>query len=185
MGFQKRAVEQNRADRCNHSHLMITILINCSNSLAGEDLYNKLSLVDMAGSDHPTMEEASGERLTELLHVNKSLSAVGDVLSALTAKKEYIPYTNSRLAQILSDSLGFDSKTLIIVHITLSCADVQETISSLSFSTRVGNIELSLGNRDTIKKLRDVANEAHKEFYENEKEVFELSLEVMGLKRGI
>jgi hypothetical protein len=102
MGFQKCVVEQNSADRCNHSHLMITILINCSNSLAGEDLYNKLSLVDMAGSDRPTMEEASGERLTELLHVNKSLSVVGDALSSSTAKKEYIPYKNSRLMRILS-----------------------------------------------------------------------------------
>ena len=102
----------------------------------------------------------------------------------MTAKKEYIPHTNLRLTQILSDSLGFDSKTLIIVHITLSYADVQKTIFSLSFATRVQNIELSLGNRDTIKKWRDVANEARKEFYEKEKEVSELSLEVMGLKRG-
>lgn len=185
MGFQKRGLEHNSADRCNHSHLMVTIHINYSNSLAGEDLYSKLSLVDMAGSDRLTTEEASGERLTELLHVNKSLSAVGDVLSALTAKKEYIPYTNSRLTQILSDSLGFDSKTLIIVHITPSYADVQETISSLSFAARVRNIELSLGNRDTIKKWRDVANEARKELYEKEKEVSELSLEVMGLKKAL
>ena len=92
----------------------------------------------MVGSDRLTREEASGEWFKELLHVNKSLSAVGDALSSLTTKKEYIPYTNSRLTQILSDSMEFDSKTLIIVHITPIYADVQETLktTSLSFKGR-------------------------------------------------
>eukprot|EP01018_Ginkgo_biloba_P002957 Gb_34369 [translate_table: standard] len=184
-GLQNRGMGSDNSEWRNCSHLIVTIHIHYSNTLAEEDLYSKLSLVDMAGSERLPKEEASGDRITELLHVSKSLSAVGDVISALSTKKEYIPYANSRLTQILSDSLGYNSKTLIILHISPSPTDVQETISSLSFAARVRNVELSLGNRDTIKKWRDVANETRKELYEKEKEVSELSLEVMGLKKAL
>lgn len=164
------------------SHLVITIHIQYSNWVTREDHYSKLSLVDLPGSECLLMEDASGDDVKDFLHVSKSLSALGDVLSALTSKKETVPYENSRLTRILADSLGGNSKTLLIVHVCPNAANLADTFSALNFSARARNVELSLGNRDTIKKWRDVANDSRKELYEKEKEVHDLRQEVIKLK---
>ncbi|XP_057862151.1 kinesin-like protein KIN-14L isoform X2 [Cryptomeria japonica] len=182
--LQNRGMNNLKTAQHKHSHLVVTIHIHCSSSLTGQSHYSKLSLVDLAGSER-LPEEASGEHLTELLHVNKSLSALGDVVSALTGKKDHVPYGNSRLTQILSDSLGGDSKTLIITNVSPSCADIRETISSLNFAARARNVELSLGNRDTIKKWRDMANDARKEMYEKEMQVSDAREEIIRLKKQL
>ncbi|KAJ7559928.1 hypothetical protein O6H91_04G107000 [Diphasiastrum complanatum] len=184
MGMQNRAVDAVKTERASRSHLVLTAHVQFFSSISGIKQYSKLSLVDMAGSERLSSSEA-GNRLTESLHVHKSLSALGDVVSSLTAKKEHIPYGNSKLTQILSDSLGGNSKTLIIVNLSPSYADMQETLSSLNFAARARNVELSLGSRDTIKKWRDVANEARKEVLEKEKEVSGLQQEVFNLKKTL
>lgn len=177
---------QNRAkDAVNHTHLVLTIHIHYTNSFSGENHYSKLSMVDMAASERLSKDEVTGDRLTELLHLNKSFSALGDVLSALTAKKDYVPYANSKLTQTLADSLGGDAKTLLIVNLSPSQTDIQETLASLHFAARARNVELSLGNRDTIKKWRDMANEARKELYEKEKELNETQQEKIELQKTL
>ncbi|GLT33685.1 hypothetical protein SLA2020_082490 [Shorea laevis] len=183
-----RAAFQNRGSdilKFNVSHLVIMVHIYYNNLITGENSYSKLSLVDLAGSEGQILEEDSGERVTDLLHVMKSLSALGDVLSSLTSKKDVVPYGNSMLTNLLADSLGGRSKTLMIVNICPDAANLSETVSSLNFSSRARNAVLSLGNRDTIKKWRDIANDARKELYEKEKETQDLKQEVMGLKQGL
>ncbi|KAF2283907.1 hypothetical protein GH714_017111 [Hevea brasiliensis] len=98
--FQSRG---NDTSKFNVSHLIITIHIYYHNLISGENLYSKLSLVDLAGSDGLITEDDSGERVTDLLHVMKSLSALGDVLSSLTSRKDVIPYENSMLTTLLAD----------------------------------------------------------------------------------
>ncbi|XP_057492664.1 kinesin-like protein KIN-14B [Actinidia eriantha] len=179
---------QNRGNdllKFNFSHLIITIHIYYNNVITGENLYSKLSLVDLAGSTSLTVEDDGGERGTDLLHVMKSLSALGDVLSSLTSKKNTVPYENSILTKVLSDSLGGSSKTLMIVNVCPNLSNLSETLSSLNFSSRARNAELSLGNRDTIKKWRDVANDARKELYEKEKEINDLKQEGLALKQAL
>lgn len=185
LGIQNRGMDAMNIEQSSHSHLVVTIHIHLSSSLSGECQYSKLSLVDLARSESLPKGEASGDRLKELLHVNKTLSALGDVVFALTSKKDHVPYDNSRLTQILSDSLGGDSKTLIIVNVSPSPEEVQETISSLNFAARARNVELSLGNHDTMKKWRDVANEARKEIYGKEKEISEARQEIMRLEKAL
>ncbi|MBA0715942.1 hypothetical protein Golax_014816, partial [Gossypium laxum] len=180
--FQSR---ESDTSKFNVSHLIIMVHIYYSNVISGENSYSKLSLIDLAGSDGQILEEDSGERVTDLLHVMKSLSALGDVLSSLTSKKDNIPYENSMLTNILADSLGGNSKSLMIVNICPNAANLSETLSSLNFAARARNSVLSLGNRDTIKKWRDFANDARKELYEKEKEIQDLKQEVLGLKQEL
>lgn len=182
VAFQNRGTD---LLKFNFSHLIVSIHIYYNNLISGENLYSKLSLVDLAGSANLNLEDDGGERATDLLHVMKSLSALGDVLSSLTSKKDTVPYENSMLTKVLADSLGGSSKTLMIVNVCPNLSNLSETLSSLNFSARARNAVLSLGNRDTIKKWRDVANDARKDLYEKEKEFNDLKQEVLALKQAL
>ncbi|XP_074587966.1 kinesin-like protein KIN-14L [Curcuma longa] len=182
VALQSRGTDSSKAIM---SHLIVTIHIHYSNWVIGETLYSKLSLVDLPGSECFMVKNTTGDHLTNFLHVSKSLSALGDVLNSLTTKKESIPFENSRMTQILSDSLGGSSKTLLIAHVCSDASNLSETLSTLNFSARARNAELSLGNRDTIKKWKDVANDSRKELYEKEKEILDLRNEVMELKLAL
>ncbi|CAN4126770.1 unnamed protein product [Withania somnifera] len=185
------------------SHLIVTVHIHYTNLITAETSYSKLSLVDLAGSES-TVEEDSGEHATELLHVMKSLSALGDVLNSLTSKKDIAPYGNSTLTKVLADSLAIftlicswtraclikgrvrgSAKTLLIVNVCPNASNLSETLSSLTFSARARNATLSLGNRDTIKKWRDIANDTRKELYDKEKVITDLKQEIVGLKQEL
>ncbi|KAE9450470.1 hypothetical protein C3L33_17632, partial [Rhododendron williamsianum] len=137
-----------------------------------------------------------------VLTVYVCICRLGDVLSSLTSKKEFIPYENSMLTKVLSDSLGGSAKTLMIVNVCPNLSNLSETLSSLNFSARARNAVLSLGNRDTIKKWRDVvssadlflilttgsdvlANDARKELYDKEKEINDLKQEVLALRKAL
>ena len=79
----------------------------------GAVLRGNLHLVDLAGSERVDRSEATGERLREAQHINKSLSALGDVIFSLAQKSQHVPYRNSKLTQVLQSSLGaFLSKVL-------------------------------------------------------------------------
>ncbi|XP_021728175.1 kinesin-like protein KIN-14B [Chenopodium quinoa] len=173
------------AQKFNVSHLIVTIHIFYNNAITGENLYSKLSLVDLAGSECLSTDNESGERVTEQLHAMHSLSALGDVLSSLTSKKDDVPYENSLLTKVLADSIGGSSKTLMIVNICPDVSNLPETLSSLNFSSRARSAVLSLGNRDTIKKWKDIANDARKELYEKEKETIDMKQEIMSLQQTV
>jgi kinesin family protein C2/C3 len=72
----------------------------------GAVLRGNLHLVDLAGSERVDRSEATGERLREAQHINKSLSALGDVIFSLAQKSQHVPYRNSKLTQVLQSSLG-------------------------------------------------------------------------------
>ncbi|WVZ81961.1 hypothetical protein U9M48_029284 [Paspalum notatum var. saurae] len=167
------------------SHLIITIHIHYRNYVTGEHLYSKLSIVDLPASECLLEDDPNRDNVTDILHVSKSLSALGDAFASLSAKKEPGLSGNSRITQILADSLGSSSKILLIVHVSPSASNLSRTLSTLSFSARARNAELSLGNRDTIKKWKDVANDSRKELHDKEKEVVDLRQEVLGLKHSL
>uniref|UniRef100_M8BIT3 Kinesin-4 n=1 Tax=Aegilops tauschii TaxID=37682 RepID=M8BIT3_AEGTA len=116
-----------------------------------------LHLVDLAGSERVERSEATGDRLKEAQHINKSLSALGDVIFALAQKNAHVPYRNSKLTQVLQSSLGGQAKTLMFVQINPDVESYSETISTLKFAERVSGVELGAArsNKDgkDIKEL--------------------------------
>ena len=78
----------------------------------------------------------------EAQHINLSLSALADVMAAAASKQSHIPYRNSKLTALLQESLGGDSKTLMLVHCRPTADNLQETICTLNFATRVRAVEL-------------------------------------------
>ncbi|OIV93026.1 hypothetical protein TanjilG_20688 [Lupinus angustifolius] len=142
-GSNARAVGSNNInEHSSRSHCMLCIMVRAKNLMNGECTKSKLWLVDLAGSERLARTDVQGERLKEAQNINRSLSALGDVISALAAKSSHIPYRNSKLTHLLQDSLGGDSKTLMFVQISPSDQDVGETLSSLNFATRVRGVEL-------------------------------------------
>ncbi|KAI4349981.1 hypothetical protein L6164_010514 [Bauhinia variegata] len=123
------------------SHCLLRVTVMGENLLSSQRTRSHLWLVDLAGSERVGRTEVEGERLKESQFINKSLSALGDVISALASKSAHIPYRNSRLTHILQSSLGGDCKTLMIVQVSPSARDLGETLCSLNFATRVRGIE--------------------------------------------
>ncbi|XP_062217052.1 kinesin-like protein KIN-14E [Phragmites australis] len=142
-GSNARAVGSNNVnEHSSRSHCMLCIMVRAKNLMSGECTSSKLWLVDLAGSERLAKTDVQGERLKEAQNINRSLAALGDVISALATKSSHIPYRNSKLTHLLQDSLGGDSKALMFVQISPSDNDVSETLSSLNFASRVRRIEL-------------------------------------------
>ncbi|XP_031281405.1 kinesin-like protein KIN-14Q isoform X2 [Pistacia vera] len=142
-GSNARAVGATNAnEHSSRSHCLHCVMVKGENLLNGEHTKSKLWLVDLAGSERVAKTEVQGERLKETQNINRSLSALGDVISALATKSPHIPFRNSKLTHLLQDSLGGDSKTLMFVQVSPSENDFSETLCSLNFASRVRGIEL-------------------------------------------
>ncbi|KAL1214469.1 Kinesin-like protein KIN-14Q [Cardamine amara subsp. amara] len=142
-GSNARAVGKTSAnEHSSRSHCIHCVMVKGENLLNGECTKSKLWLVDLAGSERVAKTEVQGERLKETQNINKSLSALGDVIFALANKSSHIPFRNSKLTHLLQDSLGGDSKTLMFVQISPNENDQSETLCSLNFASRVRGIEL-------------------------------------------
>uniref|UniRef100_A0A3P9ICE4 Kinesin-like protein n=1 Tax=Oryzias latipes TaxID=8090 RepID=A0A3P9ICE4_ORYLA len=149
------------------SHLIIVIMVESRNLTNGSISTGKLSLVDLAGSERAAKTGAKDHQLKEANSINKSLSALGDVISALSADLPHVPYRNSKLTQVMQDSLGGNAKTLMIVNISPSESNLDETLTSLIYATRVKAI--------TNNAQRNVES----------KEIAQLKEVIMKLKSGL
>ncbi|CAG2183302.1 unnamed protein product, partial [Oppiella nova] len=102
----------------------------------------KFNLVDLAGSERQSKTGTTGDRLKEAAKINLSLTSLSLVIAALTdSKATHIPYRNSKLTRILSDSLGGNSKTLLIACIGPAKVNIEESVSTLRFASTTKHIK--------------------------------------------
>ena len=127
------------------SHAIFTIIVECAevDELRGEHIrVGKLNLVDLAGSERQAKTGATGDRLKEATKINLSLSALGNVISALVdGKSQHIPYRDSKLTRLLQDSLGGNTKTVMCANCGPAGYNFDETISTLRYANRAKNIK--------------------------------------------
>ncbi|XP_026457507.1 kinesin-like protein KIN-14F [Papaver somniferum] len=159
-GQRNRAVSSTALnDRSSRSHSCLTVHVQGKDLTSGNTLRGCMHLVDLAGSERVNKSEVTGDRLKEALHINKSLSALGDVIASLAQKNAHVPYRNSKLTQLLQDSLGGQAKTLMFVHISPDPDAVLETLSTLKFAERVATVELGAAKSNTesgdVKELKE------------------------------
>lgn len=119
------------------SHLIFALFIEAFNRQTKKTSVGKLSFVDLAGSERVGKTGATADRLKEAQAINKSLSALGNVISALSTNEKFIPYRDNKLTQLLSDGLGGNAKTLMFVNLSPVDYNADESLSSLIYASRV------------------------------------------------
>eukprot|EP00899_Mesostigma_viride_P027230 jgi/Mesvir1/7692/Mv11657-RA.1 len=124
-------------EESSRSHSIFTITVSQKDLKDLTVKTGRLFLVDLAGSEMVSKTGARDQRLEEAKQINKSLSALGNVIKALTdGKSTYIPYRDSKLTRILQDSLGGSSRTALIICCSPSAYNFQESLSTCRFGNR-------------------------------------------------
>ncbi|XP_043196393.1 osmotic avoidance abnormal protein 3-like [Amphibalanus amphitrite] len=170
-GWNNRSVGETLMNKdSSRSHSIFTIFIEMitpakkpgakDNIRAG-----KLNLVDLAGSERQGKTGATGDRLKEATKINLSLSALGNVISALVdGKSKHIPYRDSKLTRLLQDSLGGNTKTMMVACLSPADNNYDETVSTLRYANRAKQIKnkpkINEDPKDTL--LREYAEEIKK-----------------------
>lgn len=132
----------NMNEHSSRSHLVFTLTIEQKNVQDRSVRVGKLHLIDLAGCEKVAKTGSSGDRLDEAKNINRSLSALGNVISALADKKTaHVPYRDSKLTRVLQESLGGNAKTSLIITCSPSSFNEQETTSTLRFGQRAKMIK--------------------------------------------
>lgn len=173
-------------DRSSRSHAVFTLYIKNYNEEKKCFVTSKINLVDLAGSEKLSLSKVSGNNAKEAIAINKSLSTLGIVIEKLAKRESHIPFRNSILTFLLSESLGGNSKTIMIATISPSEKFYNETLATLRYANSTKKIvnKVSVNQTDDlekIKKLEDIINRMTKERnvksngHGNSKEVEELT----------
>lgn len=128
------------------SHSVLIINLHKTNSKTQVKTTSRMVFVDLAGSEKIEKTKAEGLVLKQAQATNKSLLTLGVVIRALVEKKQHIPYRDSKLTRLLTDSLGGNSKTHLIVTCSPALYNIEETISTLRF----GNITQQIKNKPRV-----------------------------------
>ncbi|KAI7755406.1 hypothetical protein M8C21_005574 [Ambrosia artemisiifolia] len=152
----------NMNNQSSRSHAIFTITLeqmskpNSNDSMCDEYLCAKLHLVDLAGSERAKRTGSDGMRFKEGVHINKGLLALGNVISALGDEKKrkegaHVPYRDSKLTRLLQDSLGGNSRTVMIACVSPADINAEETLNTLKYANRARNIQNKpVVNRDPV-----------------------------------
>lgn len=138
-------------EHSSRSHMVLIVHVN--SGLDGVPS-NKgtLYLVDLAGSERVRKSNVGGQELKEAGYINKSLSALGNVMEALDRKASHVPYRDSKLTYLLQNSLGGNSRTMMIVAVCPMDITCDESLHALQFATRVRRIQIGAAQRNVTSK---------------------------------
>eukprot|EP01138_Halocafeteria_seosinensis_P014684 gb/GECG01014989.1/.p1 GENE.gb/GECG01014989.1/~~gb/GECG01014989.1/.p1 ORF type:complete len:1819 (+),score=405.10 gb/GECG01014989.1/:1-5457(+) len=143
-GAKNRHIASTNMNReSSRSHSLFSLMLEVKESTKGltKTKYARFNLIDLAGSERQKSTNASGLRLKEATNINKSLSALGNVISSLVennkGKRRHIAYRDSKLTFLLKDSLGGNSRTFMIATLSPSIDSRSESLSTLKFAARV------------------------------------------------
>uniref|UniRef100_T1P9L0 Kinesin motor protein n=1 Tax=Musca domestica TaxID=7370 RepID=T1P9L0_MUSDO len=177
--IQRTTASTNMNDTSSRSHAIFTITFvqaGYMNDMPSETV-SKIHLVDLAGSERANATGATGQRLKEGAHINKSLVTLGSVISALAEQSNsnttngssskrvlYIPYRDSILTWLLKDSLGGNSKTIMIAALSPADCNYSETLSTLRYANRAKNIinKPTINEDPNVKLIRELRDEINK-----------------------
>jgi len=134
------------------SHMLLVVEVKGFNKPANIEYLGKLYLVDLAGSERIKKSGAQGQALKEAQNINSSLAALGDVMQALQEKRKFVPYRNSTLTDLMTNSLGGNAKTVMFINCCPTARHAFETVSSLKFASRVAKVELGQAKATVSKK---------------------------------
>uniref|UniRef100_A0A8C4SK94 Kinesin-like protein n=1 Tax=Erpetoichthys calabaricus TaxID=27687 RepID=A0A8C4SK94_ERPCA len=145
-GWKNRSVGYTLMNKdSSRSHSIFTVHLEiCSTDTSGKDHLRagKLNLVDLAGSERQSKTGATGERLREATKINLSLSALGNVISALVdGHSRHVPYRDSKLTRLLQDSLGGNTRTLMVGCLSPADNNYEESLSTLRYANRAKSIQ--------------------------------------------
>lgn len=145
-GLGNRKVRSTKMnDDSSRSHLMLTISVLATDRAGGVGgswpRLGKITIVDLAGSERLAKSGATGDAQREAIEINKSLTALGDVMMAFTSRAKQIPYRNHKLTQLMQDSLGGTAKTLMFVNVSPAASNADETINAMKYAARARCIE--------------------------------------------
>eukprot|EP00562_Extubocellulus_spinifer_P020182 CAMPEP_0178588094 /NCGR_PEP_ID=MMETSP0697-20121206/26830_1 /TAXON_ID=265572 /ORGANISM="Extubocellulus spinifer, Strain CCMP396" /LENGTH=1481 /DNA_ID=CAMNT_0020224381 /DNA_START=164 /DNA_END=4609 /DNA_ORIENTATION=+ len=163
-GNENRATATtNMNEHSSRSHMILNVRVKCG--MKDQPLQTgNLYLIDLAGSERVRKSEVEGEQLKEAGHINKSLSALGNVMEALDRKAKHVPYRDSKLTYLLQDSLGGNSRTMMVVNVSPTNDSYDETACSLQFATRVRRINIGTAKKNvTSKNLEETVNKLSSE----------------------
>ena len=138
-------------EHSSRSHSVFTMYLSGTNKSKGVTMSGSLSMCDLAGSERLDKSKAKGDRLKETQAINKSLSSLADVFSALHKKSSHVPFRNSKLTHLLQPSLSGQGKAFMLVNLSSDASDAGESLCSLRFAKQVNQTELGQAKR-TISK---------------------------------
>jgi len=133
------------------SHLICTVKVSSSNQLTGCELKGKLTICDLAGSERLKKSNVAGDAAKEAIEINRSLTSLADVISALRqGPKQQPPYRNHKLTQLMQDCLGRQSKVLMFVNCAPSNSNIEETLMSLKYAARAKKIRAESSKKSSV-----------------------------------
>ena len=137
-------------EHSSRSHMVLAV--DVYSGIESQRNKGTLYLVDLAGSERVRRSNVQGQELKEAGFINKSLSALGNVMEALDRKASHIPYRDSKLTYLLQDSIGGNSRTMMVVNISPTDASYDESVHALQFATRVRRIQIGAAQRNVTSK---------------------------------